>query len=154
MSLQPSTHTFLRRGIVALVVCLSFIAVPNLTAAAFRPCRGDPIVDTPEYTIQSIVEVYSDIKNIDRVEYVYHVPAGKVLPVMFDASPLAAKEKVSFTKGSWGNMQVDTIVYLKSGIKPVQVHAITTITDKRDGTSTTITMTGLSGQQLVYTNKP
>jgi hypothetical protein len=135
------------------LVCLSFISVPNQTYAAFRPCRGDPIIDTPNYTIQSIVEVYTDIKNIDRVEYVYHVPAGKILPVMFDASPLAAKEKVSFTKGGWGDMRVDTIVYLKNGVAPVQVSVITTVTDKRDGTSTTTTITGMSGQQLVYTNQ-
>ena len=153
MPFQPAAIRAFRRIMLAFMFCLPFISMPNQANAAITACRGDPIVDMPNYTVQSIVEISTDIKNVDRVEYVYYVPAGKVLPVMFDASPLAAKERVSFAKGGWGNIQVDTIVYLKPGVAPVQVTTITTITDKRDGTSITKTITGKSGQLLIVTKK-
>ncbi len=152
----PRLHTTrpLSRSTLVFLALILFIVIASPAQAAITPCRGDPIVETIMFRVQSVVEVYTDLANIQRVDYVYRVPLGKALPVLFDASPLAAKETAAFVSNNGsGVIQIDAVVVLKAGVAPVPVTTTTTITSKLTGNTITKTASGLSGQVLSITNQ-
>lgn len=152
---QALPHRAWQRSMMAMFALMLALTMPLTGYAKASACRGDPIIDLPFLRAQSIVEIGTALQNVDRVEYIYHLPITKDLPVTYDDSPLAAKEVVKFVYDATpGTFRLDTIVYLKPGVAKAKVTAWTTVTEKVFGYSITKTVSGFSGQTLSVSAAP
>jgi hypothetical protein len=143
-----------KRILPTMVALILGLNLPLTGYAKITACRGDPIIDIGIAQIQSIVEIQTSLDNVDRVEFTYYVPFNATLPVMFDASPLAAKERVKFVKvASLSDVRIEAIVYLKPGVKPVAVTTTTNIIPTVASLmrlASTKSIVGTTGQILTY----
>ena len=148
-NIPPPRHWILLRLVFGLFALTLALGMPLTGYAKVLACRGDPIIDLPLVRIQTVVDIATSADNVDRVEYVYHLPIMGTLPVFFDDTLLASKEVARFVydraPGSW---RLDATVYLKPGVAQVKVTAATTVTEKLFGNSVLKTASGFTGQTL------
>ena len=142
---------------IVLTLCALTLALtlPLTSYAKITACRGDPIIDLAFMRAASVVDIATDAANVDRIDYIYHLPITSALPVTYDASPLAAKEVVTFVYDlTPGTFRLDTIVRLKPGVARVKVTATTTVTWKVFGNVSMQSASGFSGQTLSVSALP
>ena len=147
--IRAGCHWSGTRKLLALFALTLALTMPLTGYAKITACRGDPIIDLPLIQAQSVVDISTDAANVDRIDYIYHLPITKVLPVTYDNSVLSAKEVVTFVYDlTPGTLRLDTIVRLKPGLARVKVTTTTTVTEKVFGHSITQSVSGFSGQTL------
>ena len=101
LTFPPLAAQILRRNILALLLGLALVAIPNQTDAATTGCRGDPIIQLSNgMKIQLTIALNVDPASVTDVTYTVHVPVGTTATTIKIAQTaatliLASKEHVT-----------------------------------------------------------
>jgi hypothetical protein len=130
--------------VLFLGLVLSLFATGN-ASAAFKGCRGDPIVwFSNGVMVTMVANITADASQVKMVTYTVHAPKGlAVNQIVYTGGPLQGKERVVVLFDRASGYQVEARAELYTGVAPVTITAMWEQFRTAITTSSTYTVTFL-----------